>query len=369
MAREVSGLAARPLDFPGGVFVGEVEAAGAPSLKREGDAWAISVPIGGESPIACFLYDKAIDGAASMVRFIRLLKEGAKGLAIQGIIPTDVGVIGETAYAMVAVSYTVASPRGTAGGLAKMMVRPDVDAPLLCFHDEIGYVETFKRVTQRLALSLKPRQPTPPPAFVEVHVIRLGDIPVGFDRRTIVTDAHGVKYDQTVSCQLLPRSAQDLSGTDSVETERSDASGRLIQLDSVEIEGEEIESQFRLTRQGTSREYAYEGKQSGKAVSGRFKAKEKDGLPSSLLVSSRLRATLLTGKTVELRVEEYHPSLAPEPLEVIYRRKGDGGAVTMSLGQLQASGRLDERGMVDQMSMPIGGTTMRQERVLVRGTP
>jgi hypothetical protein len=39
------------------------------------------------------------------------------------------------------------------------------------------------------------------------------------------------------------------------------------------------------------------------------------------------------------------------------------------LGQLEASGRLDERGMVEQVSMPIGGTTMHEERVLVRGTP
>jgi len=369
LARESTGLGPRPLAFPDGSLAGEVEAVAPPDVKREAANWAIAVPIGAEAPISCFVFDKAIDAASTLVRFIRLAKERAKGITVQAVAPTDVGVIGETAYVMAALTYTVPSPKGLLGGQVKLMVRPDADVPLLCFHDEVGYASTFKRVTVGLARSVKARRPSPPAQFVEIQVSHLGDVPIGFERRTINTDAHGIKYDQTISCQLLPRSALDMAGTDRVETERSDATGRLIQLDSVEVEGEEIESQFHLARQGVGREYTLKGKQSGKDVTARFKSREKDGLPSSLLVASRLRASLLGGKPAEVRVEEYHPGLAPQPFEVVYRSKDGGAAVTMMLGQLEATGRLDDRGMVEQVSMPIGAVVMRQERAFVRGTP
>jgi len=253
----------------------------------------------------------------------------------------------------------------------KMMVRPSVDAPLFCFHDEPGYTQTFKRVTQSLARALKARTPSPPPKLVEIWTAHLGDMPVGYDKRTITTDARGNTYDQTISCGLIPRSLQDLSATDEVEIERSDAKGRVQQIDTVATEGEEIESQFQLTRQGTGRDYAVKGKLSGKEISARFKSKEKEGLPSSLLVASRLRAALLGGKSSEIKVEEYHGDLSPQaPLEVVYRRKGATGRdVTLRLGQLEASGRLDERGMVEQVSLPVGATSMHQERILFRGSP
>src|SRR5262249_32822183 len=158
-------------------------------VERQSDMWALTIPIGTEAPISCIVFDKKIDGARGLVAFIRLIKERAKaGTAIQEIVPTDAGAIGETAYAMAALSYTTPSAKGLLGGLTKMMIRPDDDVPLLCFHDEVGYLATFKRVTQGLALSLKARQPTPPPAFVEIQVMRLGELPIGYERRTITTD-------------------------------------------------------------------------------------------------------------------------------------------------------------------------------------
>jgi hypothetical protein len=369
LGRESSGLTIHAVEFPGGKLSGKVESAAAPTVKRQDNAWALTIPIGSEAPISCFVQDKGIDTAASLLRFVRLVKDGATGVTVQGVAPTDAGVIAESAYMMIALSYTKPSPRGLAGGQVKVMVRPDADAPLLCFHDEVGYGETFKRVTRSLAGSLKAQQPSAPPQFVEIQIARLGGVPVGFDRRTVNTDLHGVKLDQTISCMLLPRSPLELSGSDRVVSERSDVHGRVLQIDSVEVEGEELSSQLQLTRNGIGREYVFKGKQSGKEISGHFRSKEKEGLASSILVADRLRSTLLSGKSPEIKVEEYHAGLSPQPLEVTYRRKGDGRGITLMLGQLEAHGRLDESGIIDQVSMPIGGTSMQQERVLIRGTP
>jgi hypothetical protein len=366
--REASGLKAWTLQFPGSTLSGTVVATAPPVVQHGSESWSIDVPVGSTIPVACVVFPRMIDGAATMLRFIRTAREGAKGITIRSIVPTDVGAIDETAYMIATLSYTKPTEKGLLGGEVKMMIRPDADASLFCFQDEVGYTATFKQVAMTLAHNLKSSQPHPRPDYVEIHVMHFGDIPVGFDRRTIASDGQGAKIDWSVSCELVPRSPEDVMTTDRVHVERSDGSGRLVQVDSVEAEGEEVSSQYHLIRRG-ARDYFFEGKQSGKPVSGTFKSKEKEGLPSALLVATRLRAALLVGKAAEIKVEEYHPTLAPRPLEVIYRRGSEASGVTMQLGQLLANGRLDERGMVTDFSMPIAGSTMREQRVLVRGAP
>lgn len=367
MAREASGLGMQPLQVPGGALSGQVEAVAPPVIQREGETWSIAIPIGSQMPISCIAFDKPIDGAATLMKFIGLAKQGAKGITVRGIVPTDAGAIEESAYMTVKLEYTQPTDKGLLGGQVKMMVRPDADASLFCYQDEVGYAATFKRVTTGLARSLRSAHPTPRPNYVEILVTHLGDTPIGFERRTVSSGAQGGKIDEVVECQFLPRTAEDLLATDTVHIEQSDSSGRLVLVDSVAAHGEEVESQFHLSRRG-KRDYTFEGKQSGKPVSGTFKSKEKEGLASALLVANRLRA-LLGGKGAELGVEEYHPTLAPKPLDVVYRKAGDGSGITLLLGKLQAKLRLDERGMLTDFSIPLAGTTMREERILARGTP
>jgi hypothetical protein len=369
LAREASGLAKRTLKF-GDRAIAEVDAASEPLLSREAEAWAVAIPIGTQIPVSCIVYDQPIDAAASLMKLVAMAKQGAKDINIESILPTDVGVLGETAYVAATLMYTKRSPRGKLGGQLKMFARPDIDASVLCFHDEVGYVDTFKRVAHGLAQSLKLAKPSPAPQYVEIQVTTLGQLPVGFDRRTIVTEAGGTKLDQTTSCLLLPRTAQDLAANDRFGAERSDATGRVVSVDAIEAHGEELDSQYKLTRKGSGREYSYKGKQSGKDVTGKFKAKDAKGLASSLLVSNRLRDELLSGKTTELKIEEYHPGISPQPFEVVYKRKGTQGRdVSFRLGQLEASGHLDERGMVDKVTIPLAGMMMAQSRVFVRGNP
>jgi hypothetical protein len=369
LAREASGLSRRPLKF-GDRATAEIDAAGDPMVNREAEAWTVAIPIGTQIPVSCILYDKPIDAAASLMKLVAMAKQSAKDVTVESVLPSDAGVLGETAYVAATLMYTKPSPRGKLGGQLKMFARPDMDASLLCFHDEVGYVETFKRVAHGLAQSLKLAKASPAPQYVEIHVTKLGQLSVGFDRRTITTEPGGARLDQTTSCLLLPRTGQDLAANDRFAAERSDANGRVVSVDTVEAHGEELDSQYKLTRKGSGRDYSYKGKQSGKDVTGKFKSKEAKGLASSLLVAGRLRDELLSGKAAELKIEEYHPGISPQPFEVVYKRKGtDGREVTFHLGQLEATGHLDERGMVDKVSIPIAGMVMAQSRVFVRGNP
>jgi hypothetical protein len=369
LAREASGLAKRALKL-GDRATGEVDAAAEPQLNQEADTWTVGIPIGSQIPVSCVVYNQPIDAAASLMKIVAMAKQGAKDVTVESVLPTDVGVLGETAYVAATVMYTKPSPAGKLGGQLKMFARPDVDASVLCFHDEVGFAETFKRVAHGLAQSLKVAKPSPAPQYVEIQVTKLGELPVGFDRRTIVTEAGGGKLDQTTSCLLLPRTPQDLTANDRFGAERSDANGRVVSVDAVEAHGDEIDSQYKLTRKGSGRDYSYQGKQSGKDVTGKFKSKDAKGLASALLIAKRLRDELLGGKTAELKIEEYHPGISPQPFEVVYRRKGsEGREVSFHLGQLEATGHLDERGMVDKVTIPLAGTMMAQSRVFTRGNP
>src|SRR5262245_45378491 len=82
VGREVSGLTARPLQFAGGALDGQVESATNPTVARDGEAWNVTVPIGTQSPITCFVYEKAIDAAGSLMRFIGLVTKKATDITI-----------------------------------------------------------------------------------------------------------------------------------------------------------------------------------------------------------------------------------------------------------------------------------------------
>jgi len=371
LAREAKTLSKRALALPDGRATGEIEAAADPVMKREGKAWTITVPIGSDIPVTCALYDEPIDGAASLVRLADLIKKAATSVTVQALAPTDAGVIGETAYLAAVLTYTKPTPKGLLGGQMKMFVRPDLDASVMCFHDEVGYAESFKRVAHGLAASLKVKSPSAaPPQFVDIQITSIGPTPVGFDRRTVHLEAGGTRLDQVTSCTLLPRTAKDLEPSDHVGIERIDRDGRLLTVDTVSAHGEELEYEYKLTRQRRTRVYSYKGKQSGKDVTGKFKSKEDKGLASSSLIARRLLDELVTGKAAQLTVEEYHPGISPQPFDVVYKRTGgDAHDVTMRLGQLEANGHLDERGITDRVSIPIAGITMIQRRVFVRGNP
>jgi uracil-DNA glycosylase family 4 len=95
-----------------------------------------------------------------------------------------------------------------------MFVRPDLDASVFCFQDEVGYFESFKRVARSLVLSLRVARPSPPPRVVEIQVVKLGDMPIGVVRRTVQIEAAGTRFEQTTSFMVVPRTRKDLISTD-----------------------------------------------------------------------------------------------------------------------------------------------------------
>jgi hypothetical protein len=357
--------------FPDGRYTGEVEGVAAATLTRQEGFWQVDVPIGTGVPVTCFLYDKPIDAAGGLSKFVGAVRGASKDITVRSLVPTDAGAVGDSAYMAAVLTYTKSAPAGLVLGQLKMLVRPDIDAPLLCYHDEVGYSETFKRVVLSLARTLEAKTRHVPPQYVEIQVARAGEIPVGFDRRTI-DNLKGKKFDETVSCMLLPVSADELNAQDHIVVEQSTLAGRVLLIESLESDAGEITTHVTVTRKA-GREYEVKGTHSGKAISGAFKSKEKDGLPSKMLVAGRLRDSFVSGQkrdARELKIEEYQAGLSPlSPVEVIYRGAGKPGELTILLGTLELTGHVDARGIDDGSSLPMGSVVLRSARVFERGTP
>ncbi|WP_375769214.1 hypothetical protein NR798_47355 [Archangium gephyra] len=366
-ARELAPLSKQPLSAPDGSFTGEVEAAGAPTLQQEEGVLLLSVPLGTGSPLSCFVYSQPLDVGGALYQLVQMAGQRTD---LQLVRTTDVRLIGDSPVVYAEAQYLVDTPKGKAAGHAKMMVFSHDELPLVCTHDELGYAESFKRITSALAGSLKSAGETPPaPRYFSFSILRVKGNPVGFEKTVMRDAAGGARLSESESSFLIPRSPTDVVARDSVSSELADKDGKLVSRDYARANNGELDIQMSL-QQVQGREYHYEGKYSGKELNGNFTAPAE--LASEPGSARLIRERLLTGKDQELTLYFYTPSSNPvEPMRHVLR-KGPAGARELSLeiGSVKGSITVDAHGMIEKVVVPLGGDSeLVQERVTVRGTP
>jgi len=366
-ARELAPLSKQQVSAPDGSFTGEVEAAGAPTLQQEEGVLVMSVPLDTSSPLSCFVYAQPLDAGDSIYRLVQMAGQRTE---LQLVRTTDVRLIGDSPAVYAEAQYLVDTPRGKAAGQAKMMVYTHDQVPLVCTHDELGYAESFKRVTSGLAGSLKSAAGTPPaPRYFEFHVIRVKGHPVGFEKRVMREVAGGARMTEVESSILLPRTPQELMVQDTVSSEVADKDGKLVARDYARARNGELDIQMSL-EQVQGREYHYEGKHNGKDLNGNFTAPA--DLATDPATARLVRERLVPGKDKELTLHLYIPSANPvAPVQQVLR-KAAGGAreLTVEMGSMKGSVTVDAQGMVEKVVMPMGNDLeLVQQRMSVSGTP
>jgi hypothetical protein len=366
-AREVPPLSKQQVSAPDGSFTGEVEAAAAPSFQQQQGLLILSIPLGTRSPLTCFVYAEPLDAGGALYR---MLEMAGQHTDIQLARTTDVRLIADTPTVYAEAQYLVDTPRGKAAGLAKLMVHPQDQVPLVCSHDELGYSESFQRITGGLAASLKSAgEKKPAPRYSEFHVLRVQGHPVGFEKRTVRDAAGGSKLTEVEMSLFFPRSPKELMVQDTVSTELADKEGRLVARDYARATNGELDIQMSL-EQVKGREYHYEGKHSGKDLKGTFTAAQE--LATDPGTARLLREQLVPGKKKELTLQAYSPSANPvAPLPQVWRKESpEGREVTVETGPVKATLTVDAQGMVEKAVVPVGNNLeMVQERVSVTGSP
>ncbi|KFA90881.1 hypothetical protein [Archangium violaceum] len=365
-ARELAPLSKQKVSAPDGSFTGEVEATGAPTLQRGEELFVLSVPLGTGSPLTCFVYSGPVDAGGAIYRLVEMAGQRTELTRVR---TTDIRLVGESPAVYAEAEYLVNVPKGKAAGLAKMMVYPHDRLPLVCTHDELGYSESFKRVTSGLAASLQgPGEAPPASRYFELNVIRVQGHPVGFEKRVMRDAAGGGRLTEVESSLFFPRSLKELSVQDTVSSELSDKDGRLVARDYARASNGALDIQMAL-KQVQGRQYHYEGTHLGKALNGDFTAPA--DLSTDPGTARLMRERLLPGKDPELTLHYYMPAANPVAPTQQVLRKGAAGSreLTVEMGPLKATLTLDAQGMTERLVTPMGGSELVQERVHARGTP
>jgi hypothetical protein len=347
---------------------GEAEAAGPATTESLEKSFHLTIPIGTEAPVQCFVYKGGVDTGGTLLAITR---EAAKHVDIRVFKVADVSLVGDYPVVYLEAQYLAKTPKGEALGELKSMFYQHPVSPMLCVHDEVGYNESFRRMTKGLAASLKiAGKELNPTKSLQVYVDKIGGRPAGFTSHVVLSDKTGKLTSLSRSSTFIPRSESELAIEDEVGAEVWDAEGRLLEAVYADSEAGELNVDIALKKVGPQ-EYAYKGKHSGKELSGKFKTKSKRGLSTDKMTTNLVATELLTGKSKELKVEQYHAGLNPvSPVEVSYKTESkEKRVIKVMLGKMEALATADDKGMMEKVEIPIGGIQLSQERVLVRGSP
>jgi hypothetical protein len=357
LARESLGSLARtPVDAAEAPFRGTVLSGGVLAMQKHPSALLVTVPLGGnQRPITCFFYPTPIDAGVSARTVLQSLMTG---VTLENVRATDVKAFGGSPALYLEGDFT----RNGQVGRIKLMVHADPALPKTCFHDELGYEQTFARVTESLATGLKStaaQQPVPP-YFSDVQVMRVDKQVLGFQYTTYFRSKVGGSIVETSTTLVRPGAPSDSQIQDTNLQEQADEAGVLVKkgynkrINTTDAEG------VRLRREQDG-SYSVQGKLGGKDVTGHLTGE----LVGEVGLATRLREGLLKdGKPVELSM--WVPNDNPTaPTKVVASPRAGAGAraVTLRSGAVNLKVDLDANGFVERLEVPAGGATLVQERV------
>lgn len=396
-ARELAPLPLREVVHPGVSARGAVEAAGPLRYQAGPGATTLVIPLGTDSELLCFLYDAPLDAASALLSVARAVAGNAE-LSVQDMRVTEVREVGGVPAVFLAVDYrTALQGGGAARGQVKLMVRGAGEVPLLCAHDELGYTQSFRRITEALAVSLvasggahagEGREGTGvrgvsrdgrgaatamDERFNEIQALRLDGRPVGFAWRRLSVAPGGLRLVETTHSLLVPGArGAGLTAEDSTQVLVADGHGQTLQLSYAQARDGALTLELEATR-GQGGTYRYLLTHEGRQLEGTFRARR--GLTDALGALPRVREELLSGREPRVSVDVYEPALDPMgPTEAVYERtpgqapeQGAGSGVTLTLGSRRQVGTLDARGLWLRSEVARESSTLTSERIFLRG--
>jgi hypothetical protein len=354
-----------------GAYSGQIEATAAPVVEVKPDLMTVTFSFGSEASVQCTIYAHEIDAASGLASILRAV--AGEKLSIQHIVPYAAVAVGEDPALFVEASYLVRQPDGDAAGLLKVVAVDSPTAPMICFHDEMGYAGTFQRVITEFAASLRPANPPPPLKYVSLWSVRIGGMPVGFGRDVAGVDDQKRPFFATSGSLLVPTSANEVKAFDMDQREIEDGHGGVIEIRYASGDGTEAGMKSVVTKRTGAQEYTYEGTEpGGTRVSGKFKTKGPRGLRSEAERTTLLR-DLVAGKPANgmAHFEQYSPDTSmTDSVDALYHllAKDDRRVEEKTNGEVLWTGTVDDAGLTVNGELP-GKLTLALERILVRGAP
>jgi hypothetical protein len=368
MAKEFSPLARVELEDPAGTWTSRIESVGVPTIKVETDGPAeITVPVGTLTDVKCYVYQKTMDVAATVLNMFRLTESV---VSYKQIVPTLVDIVAGSAMLQTNGLYTLEQNNMTMVGLFKLILYAHPQNTIMCIHDEPGYNNSFLRVVKGLFEDFKTNSPVASSDLEEIWTIHLGNLPVGFANFELSKNNDKTYSSTRQTTMIIPRSHVDLSGLDTWEQAHCDKNGYIIDKKNISSEAGEITINIDLkrTKKGS---YSYSGSVKEKPLKGVFKTRENPGLLLTHFLEKRASEILAKGGEETFSTQTYSPGMEPEkPMDVKYEVKGKDSPKTLlvHMGELVLNGTADDEGKINQLVMPIGNAELVMKLAYSKGS-
>jgi hypothetical protein len=368
LALESKGLTDRPVSGPEKAWSVKVPSAGDPKVSVVEDIHLVEIPIGSDAVVRCQVHAEGVDPAGSLYGVI---KASSAQVEYREVTPAGVKLLAGFPAAFLNALYVTDVPGGKAAGGLKLAIHARSDRTLLCVHDELGYRETFQRVSSAFFETFKEAKPPKDNAtYTDISIVKLDDLPVGFGVTQLVPGPKpGERERHDSSSSFLPTSPKDVIFEDTFNITRYDKKGQIISDTFVEATQGEVNMQLTLTRSEDGK-YTYDGKISGKAVQGALATPK--GLTTSFQTAATLRKKLKAGSAFQDTIDEYHPSVDPTAVVAVTYAHAKGAParqVTMKMGERVVTSEMDDDGMARIGTFDLGKRKLTIERLRVDGHP
>lgn len=356
-SREADPISKQPV--AGGKWTAYLEAKSKPRVEPAENMLIVSADLGWETDFRCYVYERIIDAGAAVNTMVKAASTKVNFKALQayffehdGLVPI-VGVRGV---------YNVEQNGVLLAGDYKLMIMPRMEHPVLCEHDAPGYAKSFARVATDFAKSFKYESQQPTPQRGELWAVTLQGAPVGFTQ-SLTFRLEGDQVRQaTLSARFVPRGPGELLLEDEATVVTADKKGALVNGKYLTYENGEPTMVIDLERHGKG--YDYVGTIQDKELRGSFKSKQP--LLSEYALLKRLKSLSAAPKKTKFDQWEYTPSVDPaQATQVTYEVTPEKGAlvVAASTGQRGMVMRVNERGTMGQVLMPVGATTVQADLI------
>lgn len=356
----------------------KVESTSRPKLelnKQNVEFYYTAIDIGSPAPLECTFYKSDINPASSLKR----LANGVLGstqmvgtITKKEISYIDAGVIDGTPYLQLETSYLTVKDGAQMVGYFKSIAAIKGRDSIVCWHNDLGYRETFKKLANQVVSSYKFKRTDGSvfkPSYTEVLVFKVQGRPIGFSTSMVLEGTNDTKVWINRSAMLaLSSSISEVSSNDDSQLEVSGKNG-LITMGKYAGENDlEVGHLLDLNSQD-GRVFHVKGIFKGKDISSFMKT---SGLVSNYQQSKLAAQTFFKEKKKSLKVTGYVPSLSPvKPIDLIYKLKElkPGNAlVDVQIGEINSTMNLQENGTSQNVVIPLGPVKIEGTKVYETGT-
>jgi hypothetical protein len=326
--------------------------------------YTLTVPLGTRHPVRCLISADGLDPANTLHMLTMKTPEPRR------ILRLDAGMVGTRPFLEAHYAYGT----DTTAGCLKMIVAYAWPSAVLCYHDDVGYRTTLRRITESVITSLRIRGvPIPEELpYYEVNRRLIDAQPVGFGLFVAQGSARGLSY-HSISSELVPRSESELLATDTFETTVTSDDDWIEHGRYDRVASGEAEFAIQLERQATDR-YRVGGQHHGKPVADSFPGPP---FPGPGRQGEALAQFLGDRKTRETSFRVFDPGMRIDgPSTTVLERAPAGATYTVTMGPAtvppsqRARATIDYAGKLVRSEAPLlDGRTLVVERLHAQRVP